>query len=144
MTHWVDKYIDTEYGVGPGQRQCWGLIQDVYLGELGIKLEDFRPMDDSDIADTMRVGRTFRREILKWQKVEDPREFDVVVMSGYAQDQDRVVRAPLHAGVVVGTDRVLHVEQGRGANCVLLSHWTVSRKILAFCRHELMLEVARV
>jgi hypothetical protein len=144
MTHWVEKYIGTEYGDGPGQRKCWGLVQDVYLGELNIVLDDFRPVAEGDFVDAMRVSRTFKRELLRWAKVDRPREFDVVVMAGYAQDSencDRLVRAPLHAGVMVGSDKILHIESGRDATCVLLDHWTVRQRILAFCRHEKLVQV---
>lgn len=145
MTHWATKYVEIEYGDGPGQHKCWSLIQHIYRTELNIALDDFRPINENDFADAMRVARTFRQELLKWDKVEYPREFDIVVMAGYTTDHEKVVRAPLHAGVMVGGDRVLHIESGKNATCVLLSHWTVKQRILAFCRHELVnREVLRV
>lgn len=140
---WVNKYIGMEYGDGPNQRKCWGLVQEVFLGELNIKLVDVRPISEGDFADAMRVSRYIRAELKKpmWIKVDKPVEFDIAVMAGYTTDHEKVVRAPLHAGVIVGGDRVLHLEAGKNATCVPLTHWTVKQRIIAYCRHELLAEV---
>lgn len=138
MPHWVEKYLTFEYGVGPGQRQCWQLVQDVYRNELNIKLDDFKAFSENDFADAMRVSRTFKQELLKWERVGTPGEFDVAVMAGYTTDHEKLVRAPLHAGIVVGNDRILHIERGMNATCVLMTHWSVKFRIIAFGRHELV------
>ena len=137
------KYVGVEYGEGPGQHKCWSLIRWVYKDELGIDLKDYKGVED-DIADKLRVAREMKRDyqVYPWTQVPVPRDFDVVVMAGHMLREGIAHRAPLHAGVMLA-GKLLHLEGNSNSVWVSLGHPSVSRRIIAFCRHEQMLVKGR-
>ena len=56
MTHWALKYIGKPWICG--KYDCWGLVQDVYLNELGIRLSPII----TNAADLRQVFAEFAQE----------------------------------------------------------------------------------
>lgn len=56
MTHWALKYIGKPWICG--KYDCWGLVQDVYLNELGIRLSPII----TNATDLRRVFAEFAQE----------------------------------------------------------------------------------
>lgn len=77
----------------------------VYREQLGIDLPDYAEIfvDDS-LASLRRVARTMKEERLKWQQVQTPIPYDVILL--------RVGGLVCHAGLVIDRRRMLHIMDG--------------------------------
>lgn len=79
---------------------CWGLVRLVYRERYRIELPDPGPYDDSREAMLALV----RQEMPRWRRVEAADEGDVALFY--------LAGAPVHVGVCVAPNFVLHVSSG--------------------------------
>ena len=103
---------------------CWGAI---YLAfrERGIELPSYGEVSASDLR---RVAREIGRGQERWQPVETPREFDVVLLRLYN-------RAWVgHVGLMVDERRMRHTGRASAAVVVPLDHYTVRTRVAGFRR----------
>lgn len=110
---------------------CWGLYRLVRGTELGHWVDKYEEV--ASVADLRTINKILRHESttprvrpldggaqIIWKPIpdEEVRPFDLVLMSGIFKDGDSVRRAPVHVGVLVDDGLVLHIEEGRNAECV--------------------------
>jgi hypothetical protein len=76
----------------------------VYRQELGISLS---PLGYRDAEDAEDVERAVIGEVPEWTLVDQPREYDVVLM--------RVAGHPVHCGIALSDVWMLHTMRGHGA-----------------------------
>lgn len=103
----------------------------IYRDYLDIELD---PYADISAKELRRVARAIRDGVDPgspvWRTVTEPRSFDVVLM--------RIASATLvaHVGVVVSSQRFLHVEDRALATIVPFDHPLYRHRIAAFARHK--------
>jgi len=85
---------------------CWGLVRLFYREEYGIKLTDFtdRYTDTSDL----NIALIIREEQGNVRETENPREGDILVF--------KFMGEPLHVGIWLSEDKMLHVMNGINAS----------------------------
>ena len=126
MSFW-GKYIGVPFvdgGRDIAGFDCWGAIWLAYR-ERGIKLPSYGEVSALDLR---RVAREIEGGQEKWYRVEEPREFDVVLLRLYNR------RWIGHVGLMVDGRRMLHTEKASAAVVVPLNHYTVRDRIAGFGR----------
>lgn len=105
---WVKNYIGIPFLKNGNDRKgcdCWKLIVMIYREQLGIELTDYAEIfvDDS-LASLKKVAKTMKQERLKWQQVQTPIPYDIILL--------RVDGLVCHAGLVIDRRRMLHIMDG--------------------------------
>lgn len=108
---------------------CWGLLSIVYAERFGIELPSFRD-DYMTVADGDAVVALLEGRREGWTEISEGTEQagDVLLMS--------VGGRPRHVGVVVGGERVLHIEPGAGSIIESYRSFRLRRRVLGFFRHQ--------
>ena len=129
MDCWA-RYVGLPFGDGPGTRNCWALVAQVYLDQRGIELPLYGEISATDL---MRVAREIDRGQAReaWQAVQVPGPMDVVLMRSA-----RGGRAICHVGIIVADNLMLHTESGTAAVVVPLDHMTVRHRIGGYRRYR--------
>jgi len=144
---WWGKYVGRSFGQ---RSECWSLVREVYRDRLGIDLPEHGDVSAEYVAATeaIRFGQgstaqlaAARRAVMdaftvgqaaeSWVKVDQPQQFDVVLMGGPHSDRHRV----MHVGVAVDSGRVLHIEKATGSVVAPLAHPSVAGRIIGYRRH---------
>jgi cell wall-associated NlpC family hydrolase len=105
---------------------CWGLICVAYRELFGFELPDFldRYKTTHEKRDLFRLRRTFVNEkTMGWSEPSDPAPGDVAIILRQA--------VPIHIGLLLTPDRILHAENGTGTVHEPLSAF----RIEGFYRH---------
>lgn len=130
--HWSSAYVGLPFedgGRGPEAFDCWGVVVSVYRAELGIELPTYGEISARDL---MRVTRAMQagQEAECWRPVNDPREFDVVVMRLTTRS------FPGHVGVMVDAKNMLHIEAASQAVIVPLNHVLIRSRVIGIRRYQ--------
>lgn len=128
---WAAKYIGLPY-VDKGRAatgvDCWGLVLQVYREVLGLTLTDYRHAYESG-EDWAGIAAAIHTEQGgAWQRTEQPREGDVVVLA--------IAGRPWHCGVMLNSLAFLHAAPGDSVVWDRLDHPRWSRRIEGIYRHE--------
>lgn len=105
---WTDDFTGIPFLINGRTRagvDCYGLIVLVYRERLGIELPGFTDVacDDSP-ASLRRVARAYAERRETWQRIEEPRPLDVILL--------RTGKFIWHAGLVIDRRRMLHTMHG--------------------------------
>lgn len=133
---WWGKYVGVpfaERGFDTSGWHCWGLVHHVLLAECGVQLPKYGEISSSDLREiAVAMGEaTASSSAGPWNRVEDPREFDVMVATGTPTS-----RRCGHVGVMVDAGHVLHVWRASHTVKMPIRHPLIARRILGFYRHE--------
>lgn len=110
---WVETYVGLPFASRGRDRRgldCWGLVRLAMAEQLGIELPIY--LTYADAEDRKDAATTIEAALARdWQPVEEGKESlgDVAVF--------RVAGAPMHVGLVLDRERMLHIHAGIGA-CV--------------------------
>lgn len=138
MSEWAARYIGIPFcsdGSSFAGCHCWGLVRLVYQRELKIELPAYGECSAGDLIKASRRFKDDSRAGPWLLSLGDHRPFDVVLMTGMT-DEERPRRVPGHVGVLISSDRVLHVEKAIAASHMPLDHPRIRHRILSFHRHE--------
>lgn len=106
---WCNKYINIPFkfdGRSIDGLDCWGLVKAVYNDKLGIDLPNFNgALCDSSRETLRKVAEIAAQERKRWIKVDDAKEFDVVLMSPTGGN-------PYHVGIMADRRNMLHIMEG--------------------------------
>ena len=132
---WCSAYIGLPFKTHGRTRDgldCWGLARLIYAEQFGIDLPSLVEVyDDTLVGNAVQIGTEIRaRAGTAWVEVAagSEREGDIVVV---------IVRGePMHIGVVVGSQKMVHIEDGL-IGCVIADYTGVHfrKKIWGFYRH---------
>lgn len=105
---WAGHYIGLrfkEHGRDIGGVDCWGLVRLILAEQFGIALPSYIREYDYTLAQN-QIGQLVKRESQKWRIIKQGEEVagDVIVL--------RVRGEPMHVGVVLGDNHMLHIESG--------------------------------
>lgn len=135
MTHWAEKYVALRFLDGGRDRRgvdCWGLVSLAFKTEKGIDLPTY---GDVPAHELLKVARQIARDrdLSPWKIVLEPEPFDVVLMRG-GINASRAF--PVHVGVMVDRDHVMHIEEGISVTTVPINHSSIGHRIIGLRRHE--------
>lgn len=109
---------------------CWGLVRLVLKTECNLDLPTYGEISAHDL---MRVTDTIREESScePWIPVdrEYVKAFDVALLVG----------RPLHVGILVSSELLMHVEDKICTVLLPLTHPSIDRRIIGFRRHQAFL-----
>jgi cell wall-associated NlpC family hydrolase len=138
---WVEKYCHIPFvndGMSFDGCHCWGLVRLIYANECGIDLPAYASTTATD-TDEVTGFVSSDSAARPWQAVVslgEERAFDVVVMRGVFESNGRRVTGPVHVGIIVAPNMMLHVQSGKNSVCVPLNHPSIKKRILSIHRHE--------
>ena len=105
---WTDDYIGLPFKPDGRDRDgcdCYGLVCIVYKDRFNIDLPPISGVYcDNNPTTLIRVAKAMAAERERWQKVEAPQPFDVIML--------RTGAYTWHIGLVVDSRRFLHVQRG--------------------------------
>lgn len=135
LVNWSARYISLPF-VDGGRSfdgvDCWGLVRLIYATELNIQLESY---GDISARNLIAVARniTNGKDGEEWTEVHksDIEPYDAVVMR--FPGSSRIG----HCGIITENRKLLHIEHGKNAVIVSLSHISVRERIACFRRHKL-------
>lgn len=117
---WWAPYIGTPFA----ECHCWGLVRRVYRDMLHVDLPEYGEISARDLVKIAREIRTACDTT--WERVFDPRPFDVVTM--------RARKTVVHVGVVTRPGWLLHTEEACDAVTVPMDHISVRGRIVGYWR----------
>jgi cell wall-associated NlpC family hydrolase len=127
---WAAKYVGlpfVDFGRDFSGVDCWGLVRLVLKTEANIDVPSYGEISAHDLA---MVTKTIAGESSHdpWLPVErgELKAFDVALMRG----------RPLHVGVMVNAQQVLHVEERISTVLLPLMHPSIINRVLGFRRHR--------
>ena len=86
---------------------CWGLVLLGYSHVLGIELPSYVDCyDEADVRGSVELGQLVASHLPEWRRVSDPRAMDGALFL--------INRRPVHMGLLVDEQRVLHAEKKAG------------------------------
>lgn len=125
----VEKYIGKSFrdkGRGPDDYDCYGLICAIYRDERGIELTNYLNYEDS--TDALRIPLLYYKEREKWEEVELPMEYDIVVLDINGQ--------PLHVGCMIDSKMFIHITKGTCVSAESIESQVWKNRIHGFYRHS--------
>jgi len=127
---WAARYVGlpfVDHGRDWNGVDCWGLVQLVMREERGIALPSYGEISALDLAKV--AGLIAGESALEpWLPVIKAEPFDVAVM--YRR------RDPVHVGIMVSANEILHIEQKTAAVMVPIDHGSVRFRYPRFFRHR--------
>lgn len=137
---WVNSFVGLEFSDTGRTRasgvDCWGLVRLVYKERLNIDL----PMYDVSESDHELVERALisAHDNGMWVQVMTGRhrEFDVCEMSIPVKIAGVWEFPPLHVGVVIGNEWILHAERMTHSRLSRIHDRRMSSRILGYWRHK--------
>jgi len=126
---WCARFIGVPYkddGHDFRGCNCWGLVHLVLKHRAGIEVDPFADVSAADIAEAIELTRKVAASST-WLPVSgSPREFDVALLSG----------RPLHTGIVVASDLLLHVWRSPASMVMRLDNMRIRARMVGFYRHS--------
>jgi cell wall-associated NlpC family hydrolase len=128
---WTDDYIGLPFKCDGRDRSgldCWGLVRLVYAERLGINLPAKAGIFTDWEPETLRrVAAAMEEEAARWQRVDEPMEYDVVLM--------RRGELELHVGLWVPRRDLLHISAGINSTREPINGLRRRHSIVGFYRH---------
>lgn len=125
----LEDYIGLKYapgGRGPEAFDCWGLVMFYTKETQGKQLPD-QVASPSNIQATIEAFK-LGQQLEEWVLLEQPKD-GCIVTAG----RNKYLS---HAGVMIGTDLVLHASRDAGAVCLQrLSLFKRQWSLVMFCEH---------
>ncbi len=144
---WAGVYVGIPYrdhGSDWSGCDCWGLVRLIYRQRAGITLPDYAG-DYADEADTEGVGRCVEAARVSgtWSLIDGPPvAFDVVEMLSVLRARNGWSYPPLHVGVLVAADWLIHTEAATGARLVRRDDRALGKRVAGFWRHRALCDAA--
>ena len=136
---WITRYIGIEFGDKARSIEscdCWGLVRLVYKERLNIDLPlyDISESDHLNVEDALVTAHNNGT----WIQVMTGhhREFDVCEMSIPVKIAGVWEFPPLHVGVVIGNEWILHAERMTHSRLSRIHDRRMSSRILGYWRHK--------
>jgi cell wall-associated NlpC family hydrolase len=92
---------------------CWGLVRIIYARSFAIDLPSY--VGEYDVREKKETEKLIFREASHWTHVEYPFRGDIVLL--------RILGHPVHVGVFVDPDYMLHTRRGAGVRLESLRKW---------------------
>jgi cell wall-associated NlpC family hydrolase len=134
MQHWLNEYIGIEFeNKGRGETcDCWGLVRRVYSEQFGIEIPSFTEYDSADdikeVARLIKGKESSRGETWIEVPVDEECFGDVAIF--------KIAGAPVHIGMVLGDNKMLHVEKGIDSCVENYKNMRWVRRLHKFYRHK--------
>lgn len=104
---WADDYVGLPFKFKGRTREegldCWGLVRLVLIEQTGIMYPSYREDSRFQILDYS----------IDYLEVKQPTVLDVAILLTEVQDKETWILAPVHMGIFVNSDQILHIQTGR-------------------------------
>jgi cell wall-associated NlpC family hydrolase len=108
---------------------CWGLVVLIYKNYLNVEL----PTYSINQFDVNSVKEAFNSEKKSWVLVDKYKQFDIAeLIIKVAKFQFE----PLHVGIIVDNEYLLHTETNIGSHLVNLNDFRIKSRIKGFWRYK--------
>ncbi len=129
---WAGHYIGLrfkEHGRDTSGLDCWGLSRLVLAEQFGIALPSFIT-EYERTTQVDKISDLIERETAKWRLIKSGDELcgDIIVL--------RVRGKPMHVGLVLGDEQMLHVERGIDSVIEKYSKPSWKNRISGFYRYK--------
>jgi cell wall-associated NlpC family hydrolase len=135
VAHWAGLYVGLPWASGGRARpalDCGGLVRLVYAEQAGIIIEDQAGLSPLSLRPLARGLRALAAGPPWLPALGEPKAFDVALMAGVTGGKS----APLHLGLFVGPDMILHSEEATGAVLARASGPLCRHRVLGLYRHS--------
>lgn len=105
--HWADAYVGLPFKARGRARDgldCWGLVRLVWAERCNFIMPSFDETDD--------IAATIKTEANAFHETKDAKEFDAAIMMENVKIKSGWILAPIHIGIVVEPNLVLHIRRG--------------------------------
>lgn len=131
--NWQERYVGlpfVDHGRDFQGVDCWGLVALVLWHERRITVPSYGETSARDLAAVAGLVKT-ESAGEPWSRITQPRAFDVAVMCRR--------HAPVHVGIMVSGNEIMHVEEKISAVVVPIDHATIRYRNPQFFRHRALL-----
>lgn len=137
---WAEKYMNIPFmdkGFSFAGCHCWGLVWLVFKHELNIELDKYLEFSALDLRNVHK-SISASKALDPWIPIEgEVQPFDVVPMTVFDQENNRVSMLEGHVGVAASSGYVLHIEEGIHSTCMPFNNpWISRRMVLGAYRHK--------
>jgi hypothetical protein len=137
---WVSRYYGIPFidrGLTRDGCDCWGLVRLVIMEQTGVRLPEYPEIGRGATLSKLRAILA-AADGPEWLEVDPGQEkaFDVVLMRGLVEHDDRKHQRPIHIGCVVTPGTLIHIEDGCEVTVVdYRSHPRMKHRLTGFYRH---------
>jgi len=128
IPEWASRYVGVPYaddGHSLDACNCWGLVYLVLKEQAQVDVPTYAEISAKDI-DLANARFAQERASYPWSRViGEKRRFDVALLRGN----------PLHAGIMVSSDALLHIWKATSAVVMPIDHSRLRFNLLGFYRH---------
>lgn len=132
----IEKYLRVPFahtGCGWDGCNCWSLVVLAYREELGVNLPQFDSIPSTSLRE---AARKIAERGKAWDRVENPRPFDVAIMRGRSEVNGRSFGVNCHVGLVVDGEQILHTQEGIGPALMPISDPLIAHRIVEYRRYR--------
>lgn len=136
---WLGSYVGLPFksdGLTRGGLHCWGLVRLVLAEQAKVDVPSYGGDSADDLLAAARHFRDGTGNAETWSKVDQPRLFDVVLMTAMEQVDGVQRRLPAHCGIAISPTHLLHVWEATASVVMAREHPRVRFRILGFYRHR--------
>jgi cell wall-associated NlpC family hydrolase len=126
---WCGDYIGIPFQDRGRDRKgldCYGLVKLIYQDQLGLSLPSYDDVYGQIHGEEAAISDKICHEAHGWQRTDQPEPFDVVVF--------RIAGLPLHVGIVVIPDVMIHSLKGCNVSLERYRHPLWDRRREGFYR----------
>lgn len=119
---WADDYVGLPFKLGGRSRDgldCWGLVRLVLIEQTGIIYPSYTDDDHEMIV----------QHANKYLTVREPKILDVAILLTEIKVEEKWMLKPLHVGIFVSADQILHIQTGQLSRCQYTRHLRIDRVI---------------
>jgi cell wall-associated NlpC family hydrolase len=134
MEHWLNDYVGVEFeNRGRGEKvDCWGLLRRIYAERFKITIPSFSEYVDAhdikEVAKLIKGKEDGRGDTWIDTPPGEERFGDVAIF--------RIAGAPVHIGMVLGDDKMIHVEDGIDSCIENYTNLRWQKRLYKFYRHK--------
>lgn len=129
---WWNNYVGIPFKCDGRDRSgadCYGLVALIYQEQLGIELNLFNGVFINQSFSCLKnVARVMEEEREKWERVEKPIVFDVILL--------RFSEYVWHCGVIIGNKKMIHVMTGINSCIENYNSITWRQRVAEFRRYK--------
>jgi cell wall-associated NlpC family hydrolase len=135
---WAESYITIPYldrGESHDGCDCWGLLKLIFKEQLGREISSHADVAAGDLMAKARKIIKSSETSDEWEKVDQEKPFDAVLMKGQFRVEGAVRSLPVHIGLVVTPGKLIHIEKKSGVTIAEYHrHPKIKSRVLGFYR----------
>ncbi len=128
IPRWAGKYVGIPFD---DIHHCWWVVQQVLQHHAHIEVPTYSETSAEELMQVARIMKIEKR-LEVWSEVEEPRQFDVVMMCGCMEHN----KTAFHTGIMVSDLHVLHIEKRTDSVVLPLTSQLIKHRVNGYYRHR--------